>query len=260
MIMQEEKHMITTLLYDLGGTLQSIGSTPESRIRFADHLMSRLKDYGMPLDTTVQKLAELLEANAKLYKKHSEITMTELPMDIIWDEYYLKQFHIGRERLAPYVEELSFLYNYEHSVNVRKPRLKETIMELHEMGIRQGVVSNIISTSFVPHIMQEFGIAEYMECIVMSSVTGSRKPDRKNFDIAMEQMGVKPEETGYVGDQVARDVLGARNAGLALAIRLDNPAKYKSDAPYMNLPDAQADYVIKEFYEIPDIIRKVNAQ
>ena len=252
--------MITTLLYDLGGTLQSIGSTPESRLRFADHLMSRLKDYGMPLDTTVPELAELLEVNAKIYKKHSEETMTELPMDVIWDEYYLKQFHIGRERLAPYVEELSFLYNYEHSVNVRKPRLKETIRELHEMGIRQGIVSNIISTSFVPHIVRELGIAEYMECIVMSSVTGIRKPDRRNFDIAMEQMGVLPSETGYVGDQIARDVIGARNAGMGLVIRLDNPAKYKSDAPYANLPGAQADYVIKEFFEIPEIIRQVNAK
>ena len=92
----------------------------------------------------------------------------------------------------------------------------------------------------------------------MSSGTGIRKPDPRIFHIAMEQMGVMPEETGYVGDTISRDVVGARNAHLGLVVRLDNPSIAHRDAAFQG-PDApQADYVIHELYELPEILRKIN--
>ena len=250
--------MITTLLFDLGGTLHSVIRKEDSMRRFSERLIRRLSDYGIVLDTTPEKLAVSLHENAEAYKHSTEQTLVELPAPRIWNEYYLKEFRIGEDRLAPIAEELSFLYDYDRLTLMRKPRLKETIETLHEMGIRMGVVSNIISTSLVPHLLNEYGIAQYMECMVMSSGTGIRKPDPRIFHIAMEQMGVMPEETGYVGDTISRDVLGARNAHLGLVVRLDNPSIAHRDAAFQG-PDApQADYVIHEFYELPEILRKIN--
>ena len=250
--------MITTLLFDLGGTLHSVIRKADSMRRFSERLIRRLSDYGIVLDTTPESLAVSLHENAEAYKHHTEKTLLELPAPQIWNEHYLKEFHIGEERLAPIAEELSFLYDYDRLTLMRKPRLKETIETLHDMGVRIGIVSNIISTSLVPHLLNEYGIAQYMECIVMSSETGIRKPDPRIFAIAMEQMGVTPEETGYVGDTISRDVVGARNAKLGLVVRLNNPSIAHRDAAFQG-PDApQADYVIHELYELPEILRKLN--
>lgn len=43
----------------------------------------------------------------------------------------------------------------------------------------------------------------------------SGKPKKAGYLRAMEQMGVKPEETVMVGDQIFTDTLGANNAGVA---------------------------------------------
>ena len=252
--------MITTLLFDLGGTLQSVRHADGNDIRFADRLIRRLSDYGISIDTTPEKLAEILYRNSEEYKHRGERDLTELPQDQIWNDYYLREFAIGREKLAPIAEELSFLFDYERVVNMRKPRLKETIEELHQMGIRMGIISNIISTSLVPHLMIEYGIAQYMECIVMSSVTGIRKPDPRIFWAALKEMGVTAEETGYVGDTISRDVIGTRAAGLGLMVKIDNPSIAHRDAAFQG-PDApKADVNIKELYELPDIIRRINGQ
>lgn len=250
--------MISTLLFDLGGTLHDVHGTPESRRRFAEHLIRRLGQYGILLDTDPDTLAALLRKNAEAYKQRGERDYTELEQPVIWNEWYLKDFAIGEERLAPIAEELSFLYDYERVENMRKTRLKETIEALHELGIRMGIVSNIISTSLVPHVLNEYGIADYMECIVMSSGTGIRKPDPRIFTIAMEQLGVTPEETGYVGDTISRDVLGARNANLGLVIQINNPSIAHRDVNFRGADAPKPDYRIQELYEIPDIIRRIN--
>ena len=128
------------------------------------------------------------------------------------------------------------------------------------MGIRMGVVSNIISTSLVPHILNEYGIAQYMECAVMSSAVGVRKPDPRIFAIALERMGAAARETGYVGDTISRDVLGARNAHLGLVVRLNNPSIAHRDAAFQGADAPQADFVIHELYELPEILRSVNGR
>lgn len=252
--------MITTVLFDLGGTLHSVIRKPDSMLRFSARLIERLSDYGIVLNTTPERLAVSLHENAEAYKHMTEQTRRELPSARIWNEHYLKEFHIGEERLEPIAEELSFLYDYDRLTLMRRSRLKETIATLHETGIRMGIISNIISTSLVPHLLNEYGIAQYMECIVMSSETGIRKPDPEIFAIALSRMGVSREETAYVGDTISRDVLGTRNAGLALAIRINNPSIAHRDAAFQGPGAPEADYVINELFELTDILRKVNAQ
>lgn len=252
--------MITTVLFDLGGTLHSVIKKPDSMRRFSARLIERLSDYGIDLDTTPDALAVSLHENSESYKHESERTKRELPAAQIWNDWYLKEFHIGEERLLPIAEELSFLYDYDRLTLMRKPRLKETIEALHRMGFRMGIVSNIISTSLVPHMLNEYGIAQYMECIVMSSEVGIRKPDPRIFEIAMQKMGVAADETCYVGDTISRDVLGARNANLKLVVRINNPSIAHRDAAFQGPGAPEADDIISELYELPEILRTFNGQ
>lgn len=246
--------MLKAVLFDIGGTLHTVQNNSALRQAFAKRLIDRLSVYDIHLDTTPALLSDILHDNAEAYKHWSEESKAELPPVRIWNEYYLKDFHIGEEALSPIAEELSFLYDYARVCNKRRPYIKETVSALSDMGLRQGIISNIISTSFVPHILREYGIHRAMECVVMSSEAGCRKPDPRIFQIAMEQLGVCAEETAYVGDTISRDVLGARNAGLRLMIQIHNPVIAHRDA-HLNKDAHLPDHYIYELNEIPDIVR-----
>ena len=250
--------MIKAVLFDIGGTLHTVTNNAKMARSFAKRLERRLAVYDIHIDTPYDELAFTLHENAEDYKHWSEETLKELPNVKIWNEFYLKEYHIGEERLKPIAEELSFLYDYSRVQNKRRPKLYETMEALHEDGLRLGIISNIISSSFVPHIVREYGIDKFMDVIICSEDVGVRKPSPKIFEIALERLGINAKEMAYVGDTISRDVRGAQNAGLGLMIQIRNPAIAHRDVGMENVPPA--DFIIDELWEIPDIIRKVNME
>ena len=249
--------MIQAVLFDLGGTLHTSSSPPGRELWFARRLLERLADYGISPEASPEALAESLSRNAEIYKQETQLTLRELPAPEIWSRYYLRDYGISAERLAPFAEELSFLYDYERVRVMRRPHLKETMEALHRMGIRLGVISNIISTSVVPHFLREYGIAGYMETVVTSSETGIRKPSPDIFRVAEREMNLRPEELAYVGDTISRDVRGTRAAGWRLMIQIRNPGVAHRDKGLENGP-WKPDYLIDDLAEIPDIIAREN--
>ena len=250
--------MIRGILFDLGGTLHT-GSIPPGRdVWFAQRLLTRLSDYGIDLPVTPEELAAKLPVNSEIYKHESEQTLRELPPAEIWNDYYLREYGIGRERLAPIAEELSFLYDYERPRVMRRPHLHETMETLRGMGLKMGVISNIISRSVVPHFLEEYDVARFMDCVITSAATGIRKPSPEIFRVAERALGLKPEELAYVGDTISRDVRGTRNAGWRLMIRIHEPATAHRDAGLENA-GWEPDYRIEDLAEIPAILEKENA-
>lgn len=247
--------MIRAVLFDLGGTLHTAGSPPGRDVWFAGRLLERLADYGVRLDTTAEELARHLAVSSEIYKHASEETLRELPPAEIWSDYYLGGYGVERPQLEPMAEELSFLYDYERVKLMRRDGLRETMEELRAMGLRLGIISNIISTSLVPHLLKEYGLDGFMECQVMSSVCGVRKPSPEIFRIAEREMGLGPDELAYVGDTISRDVRGARNAGWRLMIQIRNPAAAHRDRGLENC-GCRPDYLIDSLREIPGIIRR----
>lgn len=250
--------MIKAVLFDLGGTLHVSVTSKARTVEYCRRLLERLADYDIFLDTDPETLAVSLHENAEAYKHHTEETRLELPADEIWSDYYLREFHIPRERLTPIAEELSFRYDYDRPKVIRRPHIAETFSRLKAMGIRTGIISNIISTGTVNHFLREYGIAEDMSCEIMSSVVKVRKPDAEIFRIAERQLGLKPEELCYVGDTLSRDVLGCRNAGWHTMIQIPNSVLAFRDAGFEDL--CRPDYVISDLLEIPAIIEQENKQ
>ena len=235
--------MIRAVLFDLGGTLHT-GDMPRGRdIWFARRVLDRLADYGIAVGATPEELAEKLPLNSEIYKHHSEQTLRELSSVEIWNDYFLRDYHIGRDRIAPLAEELSFLYDYERPRVMRRPQLKET-MELFKTSYTEG--------------LNESDIDRYMDCVITSAETGIRKPDPEIFRVAERRLGLAPEELAYVGDTISRDVRGTRNAGWALMIRIRFPGTAHRDAGLENA-GFEPDFTVNELYEIPAIIRSVNA-
>lgn len=249
--------MIRGVLFDIGGTLHVNDSPPGREVWFTRRVIDRLADYGFSLSVTPEELAESMKVNAEEYKHSSELDLKEQPPAKIWSQWYLRGLGLTEEDLQPMAEELSFLYDYERVRIMRRPNLQKTMAELKDMGLQLGIISNIISRSAVPHFLAEYGVDQYMDCIITSSETGIRKPDPGIFRVAEQALGLKPEELAYVGDTISRDIRGTRAAGWRLMIQIRNPAVAHRDrglAPEQWRPD----YLISDLSEIPGIIAREN--
>ncbi|MFQ5657557.1 MAG: HAD family hydrolase [Candidatus Methylomirabilales bacterium] len=98
------------------------------------------------------------------------------------------------------------------------PGAREVLAELKAAGYLVGVVSN--ADGRLTTLLEEEDLTEHLNVIMDSRLVGFEKPDPRIFHLAMEQIGVVPEEAVHVGDFYSLDVVGARSAGLH-AILLD---------------------------------------
>jgi putative hydrolase of the HAD superfamily len=62
--------------------------------------------------------------------------------------------------------------------------------------------------------LRHIGIAGSVDALVISGGVGIAKPDPRIFAIALDRLGVAPEDAVMVGDSWANDVRGARAAGI----------------------------------------------
>ncbi|WP_058306368.1 HAD family hydrolase [Gracilibacillus massiliensis] len=65
------------------------------------------------------------------------------------------------------------------------------------------------------------------EIIIISDEVGFSKPDKRIFELALNKLHVKPEDSLFVGDDIEKDIGGCQNANIK-GIWL-NPYKYKND-------------------------------
>src|SRR5262245_1798174 len=79
---------------------------------------------------------------------------------------------------------------------------------------RLAVVSNFDYTPTALDILGRAGVVELFDAIVVSDEIGWRKPRRDIFDAALGRLGVRAEESLFVGDRADMDVLGAQQIGM----------------------------------------------
>jgi HAD superfamily hydrolase (TIGR01549 family) len=77
---------------------------------------------------------------------------------------------------------------------------------------RLGVVSNFYGNLVT--VCDDVGVRPFFGVIVDSVWAGCTKPDPRIFRRAMEGLRVSPAEATFVGDSMARDMAGARAAGM----------------------------------------------
>lgn len=75
--------------------------------------------------------------------------------------------------------------------------------------------------SIVAHLQHELSAGQIH--YVTSAQTGRRKPHPVSYEVLAEKMGLAPRELLHVGDQLMRDVLGARRAGYGAELLLVQP-------------------------------------
>jgi putative hydrolase of the HAD superfamily len=100
-----------------------------------------------------------------------------------------------------------------------------------------GVVSNFYGN--VDRLLAEAGLAPLLRVTADSTVVGAAKPARALFDYAVERLGAPAEMVLYVGDSFAKDIVGARAAGLRTAWLTEDPTSPCPDPALVDLRIAQ---------------------
>ncbi len=91
------------------------------------------------------------------------------------------------------------------------PEVPACLQRWRERGLRLAVVSNFDSR--LPGLLEGLELADLFETVVVSSSAGAAKPDPTPFRLALEALGVEPQEAWHVGDS-GEDAAGAAAAGL----------------------------------------------
>ncbi len=87
-----------------------------------------------------------------------------------------------------------------------------TLSQLHQAGIRLGVLSNFDSRLYP--VLKALNLADFFDSVTISTHTGYAKPDPEIFQLALSTHQLAPNQAWHVGDSWSEDVLGAAAAGL----------------------------------------------
>lgn len=83
---------------------------------------------------------------------------------------------------------------------------------LESMGIRTAVISNWDYS--LHRVLRGFGLDRRFDLVVASLEEGVEKPDPRLFHLALDRLGVAPDEALHVGDNPEDDLDGAQAAGM----------------------------------------------
>jgi len=77
-----------------------------------------------------------------------------------------------------------------------------------------GLISNFTYAPVIYAALRKLGVNRFFSAVLVSEDVGWRKPNRKIFQEALRRLGVKAEETVYVGDSPVEDIGGGAAAGM----------------------------------------------
>lgn len=86
----------------------------------------------------------------------------------------------------------------------------EAMKEVRARGVKVAIVSN--SEGRLDELFEKLGILSCFDTVVDSSKVGVEKPDARIFEIACKRTGTTADRALHLGDTMATDIVGARNA------------------------------------------------
>ena len=119
----------------------------------------------------------------------------------------------------------------------------------------QGLALGLVSNTFIPgevldrHLKRE-GLLGLLPIRVYSSDTGYRKPNRRIFATALEQLALPADAVMFVGDSLVADIKGANKKGM-ISVLKDPTGKH-------DRAGIRPAYRVRSLAELPGVIAKCN--
>lgn len=130
------------------------------------------------------------------------------------------------------------------------PNVNKTLMALAKSAIKMGLVSDAPSREAWMRIYY-LNLYHFFDVVITLDDSGERKPSAKPFQMALDRMGLRPEETVMIGDWPERDVVGAQQIGMKTAF-----ARYGDTFGTLQ---SGADWDLDDIYQLVGIINEFNS-
>lgn len=248
---------IQAVLFDMGGTIETFWRSDELRFAATPGFQKILTAAGIDLHLSTAELSLVINSGMDRYYKWCAQTQDELPPQRVWREYVFCERPIDYAHLDDIAEELMLYFETRFFNRAMRPEMSAVLKTIRAMGLKIGVISNIISLGSVSYCLEEYGIREYFDPIVLSSAYGRCKPDPAIFHYAARLANVPTSAIVYVGDRISRDVLGSKRAGYGFSVLIHHKqTQYPGESPDIATPDAEID----EMTELLDVLRGLIAR
>ena len=222
-------HPIKAVLFDWGETLvlvPNMVNTMEQHIACLEQLYCEprtdgkpaLQDYGVPWPRFREAYAEAtctpIRRSLEKRREHR------------FEDRFLNALQLAGVTQVPSDLELAHFVDRFGNYVVREARTidgaTEVIPELAK-HTRLGVVSNYPSHRIVSETLKQFGLRQYFSTVVVSGKLGWLKPHPVIYQHALEQIGARPKDTVFVGDDLDNDIIGPKALGLRTAWFTERP-------------------------------------
>lgn len=240
---------LKAVFFDMGGTIDTHTYERRAGIEATAETRRLVSGAGVDVHGCNEVLYDLINEGLKAYRQWREISLVELPPEQVWPEYILKTYPLAPGQLDGVAEDLTYTVDTRYYQRLMRPEIPEVLETLTRMGLKLGIISNIQSRGQVPDDLNRYGIRHYFDPVVLSSEYGRRKPDPAIFHHAAGLLNTPPGACVYIGDRISRDILGAKQAGFALAPQIRHDFKETAD-PEFPKPDA----VLNSIQELPALI------
>ena len=171
------------------------------------------------------RVAAALDAEIDYYRLHHLTGRT--PATVAGLRRACAEVLAGQLEAAPPVEQLTELLVAALRFEAY-PEVLPVLGALRTRGVRVGVVSDWDCT-LAEHLAR-LGLGEWVDAVVVSAVVGVTKPDPRLFTAALTALGVAADAALVCGDDPARDLAGARAAGIR-AVLIDRHGHHPDVAP-----------------------------
>ena len=161
---------------------------------------------------------------------------------------YLNHHHLSTDGL--YTESCAIYEQVKLASIESYPGVNNVLRELKSQGYPLGLVTDAEHRD--AHLrLDKLGLLPSFDSMVTFDRVQEKKPSKKPFLLALDELGVTPEETLLIGDSLRRDIDPCRELGITTVY-----ARY-GDRFSSTRDNVVADYIIDSMDELLNIISRI---
>lgn len=220
--------MIKAVFFDIDDTLYDTSGFAKLARKAA---LKTMIDAGLPLSPNEAYLIlrEIIKEKGSNYDKHFNILTKRV---------------MGEENPLLIALGMITYHNVKFALLRLFPDTMSTLIYLKKSNYQMGVISNGLTIKQWEKLIR-LGLYHFFDEVVTSQEAASEKPDHIIFQLALERMGCKAEESVMVGNKFSEDILGATKAGMS-AILVNS-----------KLTEAEKELIEKEGLKV-DVVPDIN--
>ena len=220
--------------------------------------------------------AEKMKAYFRAIFEENKISLIDEDINTIFsDELVLFENYVVSHRKAPNARDraetvfrlagielpeerlLRVAHDCDHMALEARPPLVPGVKETLEILAESHVLGVICNTGFhgastLREILSGHGLLPFFRHLTFSDEAGVAKPHERIFQLTLEKLGARPDETVHVGDSEPADIAGAKLAGLRTVLFTGVNGRYAEENT--------AHAVIDSFADLTGVLKSLDAR